>query len=174
MPAGWRPATIAQGGSAMIKSFVTPVFLMTLALTPTPALAQAAAGNSPANNYECTNNAGTTVNYSTTSFTGDARLTVVFDGNVVSRAGEEIQTQRTVLGTLVTVVRSLVPDSFIDTITFLAPDVNVTAKTPEVSFKTEVFFTRTRTSIGGPSLVGGVVQSSTSRALVCTASRLDF
>ena len=154
----------------MIKRLVTPAFLMTLALTAAPALAQ----STPANNYECTNNAGTTVNYSTTSFTGDPRLTIVFDGNVVSRAGEEIQTQRTVLGTLVTVVRSIAPDAFIDTITFLAPDVNVTAKTPEVTFRSELFFTRTRTSLGGPSLVTGVIQSSTSRALACTASHLDF
>ena len=154
----------------MIKRLVTPAFLVALALTPTAALAQTQA----ANNYECTNDAGTTLNYSTTSFTGTPRFTILFDGNVVSRAGEEIQTQRTVLGTLVTVVRSIVPDAFVDTITFVAPDVNVTAKTPEVTFKTEVFFTRTRTSIGGPGLVGGVIQSSTRRTLACTASHLDF
>lgn len=154
----------------MLKTLVTPAFLMTLALTPTSALAQTGS----ANNYECTNDAGTTVNYSTTSFTGDARITIQFDGNVISRSGEEIQTQRTVLGTLVTVVRRLAPDSFTDTVTFVAPDVNVTAKTPEVSFRTELFFTRTFTSIGGPSLVNGVIQSSTRRTVVCTASHLDF
>lgn len=154
----------------MIKKLVTPAFLMTLALIPKPALAQTV----PANNYECTNDAGTTVNYSTTSFTGTPRFTVVFDGNVISRAGDEIQTQDTVLGKLVTVARAIVPDSFIDTITLVTPDVNVTAKTPEVTFRTELFFTRTRTSIGGPSLVAGVIQSSTRRTVVCTASHLDF
>ena len=154
----------------MIKKLVTPAFLMTLALLPKPALAQ----TGPANNYECTNNAGTTATYSTTSFTGTPRFTVVFDGNVISRAGEEIQTQDTVLGKLVTVARAIVPDAFIDTITLVTPDVNVTAKTPEVSFKTELFFTRTRTSIGGPALVAGVIQSSTRRTLTCTASHLDF
>ena len=161
----------------MTKRFLTPAFLMTLALAPRPALAQTAAAAVPAaaaNNYECTNDAGTTVNYATTSFTGEPRITIQFDGNLISRSGEEIQTQRSVLGTLVTVVRSFVPDSFTDTITFVAPDVNVTGKTPEVSFRTELFFTRTRTSIGGPSLVSGVIQSSTRRTVVCTASRLDF
>ena len=154
----------------MIKKLVTSAFLMTLALTPTSALAQ----TQPANNYDCTNNAGTTVDYSTTSFTGDPRITIQFDGNVISKSGDEIQTQKTVLGTLVTVVRREVPDSFTDTITFVAPDVNVTSSTPAVSFRTELFFTRTRTSIGGPSLVVGVIQSSTRRTLVCTASHVDF
>jgi uncharacterized protein YdeI (BOF family) len=159
----------------MINKSVTAAFLMTLALTPKLALAQTAvAQTQSANNYECTNNAGTTVNYSTTSFTGDPRITILFDGNLVSRSGEEIQTQRTVLGTLVTVVQRFAPDAFTDTITLVTPDVNVTGKTPEVSFKTELFFTRTRTSIGGPGLVAGVIQSSTRRTLVCTASHLDF
>ena len=164
----------------MIKRLATPALLMTLALMPKAAAAQtgaslaAAPGTVAANNYECTNNAGTTVNYSTTSFTGDARFTVVFDGNIISRSGDDIQTQKTVLGNLVTVVRREVPDSFTDTITLVAPDVNVTASTPEVSFRTELFFTRTLTSIGGPSLVPGVIQSSTRRTLVCTASHLDF
>jgi hypothetical protein len=154
----------------MIKRLVSPAFLMALALTPTPALAQTV----PANNYECTNNAGTTVNYSTTSFTGDPRITIAFDGIVISKSGTEIQTQSTVLGTLVTVVRREVPDAFTDTITFVAPDVNVTSSTPEVKFSTELFFTRTFTSIGGPSLVVGVIQSSTRRTLGCVASHLKF
>ena len=163
-----------------IKRLVTPAILMTLALTPAPAMAQTAAAQAavartqPANNYDCTNNAGTTLNYSTSSFTGDPRFTIQFDGNLVSRSGDEIQTQKTVLGTLVTVLRGEVSDSFVDTITFVAPDVNVTPSIPEISFRTEVFFTRTRTSIGGPSLVVGVIQSSSRRTLVCTASRLDF
>ena len=154
----------------MIKRLVTPAFLMVLALTPKTALAQTV----PANNYECTNNVGTTVNYSTTSFTGDPRITIEFDGIVISKSGAEIQTQRTVLGTLVTIVRRELPDAFTDTITFVAPDVNVTAKTPEVKFDTELFFTRTFTSIGGPSLVTGVIQSSTRRTVGCVASYLNF
>ena len=161
----------------MIKRLVMPVCLMTIALTPGYALAQSALAAAPAaaaNNYECSNNAGTTVNYSTTSFTGEPRLTIQLDGSVIARSGEEIKTQRTVLGTLVTVVRSFVPDSFTDTLTFVAPDVNVSAKTGEVSFRTELFATRTRTSIGGPGLVAGVIQSSTRQTVVCTASRLDF
>jgi len=162
----------------MIKRFATSAFLMALALTPGAALAQnalaAAAPAAAANNYDCSNNAGTTLSYSTTSFTGEPRFTVQIDGAVIARSGEEIQTQRTVLGTLVTVVRSFVPDSFTDTLTFVAPDVNVTAKTGDVVFRTELFSTRTRTSIGGPALVAGVIQSSTRQTLVCTASRLDF
>jgi hypothetical protein len=155
----------------MTTRFVTAAFLFGFALTPMQALAQTA----PANLYECTtNNNDVVVTYSTTSFTGDPRITIRLDRVVISRSGAEIQTQDTVLGSLVTVVRQQVPDSFIDTVTLVAPHVNLTGKTPSVAFSTELFLTRTRTTIGGPALVEGLIEQSSTRHLSCQASAVAF
>ena len=78
------------------------------------------------------------------------------------------------LGSLVTVVRQQVPDLFTDTVTLLAPAVNVTDRTPSVGFVSELFLTRTRTTIGGPALVEGLVQQSSTRQLSCHASAVAF
>jgi hypothetical protein len=152
-----------------MKKILTVGFFLLVASPFTSLFAQ----TRPANNYQCTGN-GVTLTYSTTSFTGDPRFTITIDGTTISRSGSEIQSQATVLGSLVTIVRRQVPDAFTDTITLVAPDVNVTPSNPTVPFATRLFLTRTHTSIGGPALVEGVIQDSQSRGLSCTASALDF
>ena len=65
----------------MTTRFVTVAFLMGFALTPMRALAQPV----PANLYECaTNNNDVVVTYSTTSFTGDPRITIRLDRVIIS------------------------------------------------------------------------------------------
>ena len=140
-----------------------------LALISAPALAQYV----PANLYEC---AGTnlSVTYSTTSFAGVPQITIEIDGVAISRRGDEIQSQATVLGSLVTIVRKQIPDLYTDTLTLIAPDVNLKAKGARVGFTTELFSTRTNTTIAGPQQVLGLIQQSTSKRLYCAATAVDF
>jgi hypothetical protein len=144
-------------------------FLSILALASAPAFAQTI----PANNYECAGDPGTSVTYSTTSFGGVPLITIQIDKTVISKSGDEIQTQSTVLGNLVTVVRQEVPDQFTDTVTLIAPDVNLIEGGRRAGFATQLALTRTRTSIGGPALVVGVIQESTYRRLFCVARVLQ-
>ncbi|HET8539972.1 MAG TPA: hypothetical protein VFL83_08895 [Anaeromyxobacter sp.] len=138
----------------------------------------------PANTYECSGD-GVTVRYSTTSFTGEPRITYELRGTAtsagaadvgatISRAGDEIHAQDTVLGSLVTIVLDAVPDLFTDTLTLIAPAANLTERLPEVRFATTLFRTHTRTTIGGPALVEGLVQRSSSQLLVCVATVVYF
>jgi len=144
------------------------VLLLALVSLSATALAQV-----PANLYECKGN-GVAVTYSTTSFTGEPRITFQFRNTTISRSGDDIQTQDTVLGSLVTIVLRTVPDLFTDTLTLIAPAAHLTDRIPEVTFVTRLFKTHTRTSVGGPALVEGLIQQSASQRLVCAATAVNF
>ena len=127
----------------------------------------------PANRYQCIGN-GVVIMYTTTSISGEPRMTIKLEDSIISRSGEEIHTQDTVLGSLVTIVRRAKPERFIDTLTLIAPNVNVTDRVPRVQFTTRLFSTRTRTTIDGLELVRGLIQDSTAQRLVCTATAVVF
>jgi hypothetical protein len=127
----------------------------------------------PANLYECTGDE-VTINYATSGITGRPTLTVHFRNATITRSGDDIRTEDTVLGSLVTIVRRTIPDLLTATLTLLVPAVNLTANTPAVTFTTSFFTTRTLTSLGGPELVEGLIQRSTSRPVVCHATGVIF
>jgi hypothetical protein len=114
------------------------------------------------------------ITYSTTSFTGAPTIAFQFRNTTITRSGDEIQTQDTVLGSLVTIVLREVPDLFTDTLTLIAPAANLTDLKPEVTFVTRLFKTHTRTALGGPALVKGRLQRSGSQRLVCAATAVNF
>ena len=142
---------------------------LTLMMLSAPGLAQPV----PANLYECKGE-GVTVTYSTTSVTGQPSITFQWGKTVISRTGNEIQTQATVLGNLVTIAKPSLPEVFSDTLTLLAPDVNISERLGSVDFTTRLFSTRTRTSLGGPQFVEGLIQRNTSQLLLCSASAVAF
>jgi len=127
----------------------------------------------PANTYKC-RGPGVGVSYATTSFTGEPTLTVATSAGSISQRGEQISTQDTVLGKLVSIVTAQTPDLSTETLTLIVPDVNVTDAAPDIRFNTELFTTTTHTSIGGPALVTGPVQESKSKRVICRASFLEF
>jgi hypothetical protein len=132
----------------------------------------AMAQTTPANFYECKGN-GVNVTYAIgTSFTGESTITFQFRNETITGTGKAIQTETTVLGDLVTLVRQSVPDSFTDTLTLVAPNINISDRLPAVPFTTRLFKTRTHTSIGGPALVEGVIQKSESQPLSCQAIKV--
>lgn len=111
------------------------------------------------------------VTYSTTSLDGRARLHYV-DGRVdKSYVGEEIQVADIGIGRLITVMLEVVPDLRAVTFSMLLPDVHVER---EAHIETEGLYTTARTSIGGPALVKGQIQTYRAVALSGTARAVEF
>ena len=135
-------------------------------------LAASSAAATPANSYECR---GTKVSasYVTQSLAGTV-LTITVDGTTYQARDEEILDETTVLGHLLTLTTDVIPDAFTDTLTLLLPDVNISGFGPKIMFVTHLFKTRTRTSIAGPQLVDGVIQSNSPAPLKCTATAAVF
>ena len=99
----------------------------------------------------------THISYSTTSITGkpifnynDSKVTLNF-------TGDEIRTQKTEMGTIVTVTLEVIPDFHAITITLLVPAINLDGSSRE--FKTIAIKTTGKDTIGGPRLIKGAVQS---------------
>lgn len=100
---------------------------------------------------------GFTITYSTTSITGKPLFSVMRDGETQSFSGDEIATQDGPLGRLVTVTIAMVPDLEIVTLTLVVPAYNLADSDGELT--TFAVVTRSRTSIGGPALVSGQIQT---------------
>ena len=125
------------------------------------------------NLFKCTG-AGVTVNYTSNSLIGQPTLNISVAGKSFSANGLEILDQETVIGSLLSLTKASVPDLYTDTLTFVKPKVNVSGFGESASFFTRLFSTRNHTSIGGPQLVEGVIQSSQSKLIYCTATAVVF
>jgi hypothetical protein len=125
----------------------------------------------PATHYSC-HGQGVTVSYFTGGTSDVASVAITLGAEVIKAQGADVLIQQSPLGSLVTVRHGSVSDSHTDTLTLLAPDVNVPAVATEVpaAFLTTLFSTRSFTSIGGPALVPGVIQQSRSQPVSCKAS----
>ena len=126
-----------------------------------------------ANTYELKSRSGLFVGFSSTSFTGDARFRYVEGKTDLSFRGDEIRIEETSLGTLATVRLEDVPDLEGKDFTLVVPRVNVEDGGTE-SVASFGFWTLQRTTIGGPDLVDGQVQSYRTVGLRGTAQALDF
>ncbi len=135
--------------------------------------ATASAQPVPANAYECIGD-GVSVIYDMDSFVGGPQVYFTCDNITIALFDDEFSVSETVLGYMVTAVYRKVPYQFTDTLTVILPVVNVTERKPEVTFVTRLFKTHTRTPKGGPEMVKGLVQQSTSYRLVCKAGAAKF
>jgi hypothetical protein len=127
----------------------------------------------PATDYSCVGR-DVTVHFSSESeFGNDVPVVVItVGGEVIKQRGDNVRIHKTPLGSLVTVQHgSPVPDSHSDSLTLLAPDVNLSPDpaTEPTQFMTTLFSTRTVTGIGGPQFVAGVIQHSNPEPVYCTA-----
>lgn len=127
----------------------------------------------PANQYHCIGK-NIEVNYSASSLTGEPLLNITLKSGQFSAKGDSITVQATVLGNLVSMVKSATPDLSTDYLTVLLPDVNVTTLGAETKFNSSLFITHSRTSIGGPTLVMGAIERNNTRSLACTATAVVF
>lgn len=132
----------------------------------------AAVAASP-NLIECSNK-DLEVTYTTSSLDGKPTFNLKKGSEVLSRRGKEIQTQRTVLGTLVTVTKRYIPDHSTQLVTLLVPFINLTEKVQTVEFETTLVETVAKTSFGGPSLVQGVMNPSSFDLVTCKAQQVNF
>jgi hypothetical protein len=127
-------------------------------------------GNAP-NRYELTGS-NTEIIYSTTSFSGHPQLTYRDQKDQRSFSGAEIRSLNTEIGQQVTVTIEQIPDLHSITLTILIPTINLDRA--ESRFRTRAIFTTRRSSIAGPRLVKGVVQSYRVLALRGIARSVDF
>ena len=101
-----------------------------------------------------------TITYEETAFDGQPHLTYQVLQGPAERTfiGDQISAQESDIGTLVTVTLRAIEDGDATLFTLLIPTINLTG-TNEQTFDTLAIYTIARSSIGGPNLVTGAVQS---------------
>src|SRR4051794_13933863 len=121
-------------------------------------------------NYFVLNGENTQISYATTSLSGVPQLTYQGQFGSHSFSGEQIDHVDTDIGELV-MVRPLqvIPDLWEVSLTLLVPDVNLVAGGAETPIATVAILTTHNTSIGGPQLVQGALQTYETVALQGTA-----
>jgi hypothetical protein len=115
---------------------------------------------------------GIELTYSTTSLSGQPQLTYKDRKRTFTFHGEEIRHLDSEIGLQVTVTLEQVPDLRTETLTLIIPAINGEgASTP---FQTNAILTTHRTSIGGPALIKGLLQTYRVKALKGTARTVVF
>jgi len=108
------------------------------------------------------------VTYTPTSIAGQPLFTYTQGRKTLTFKKSEIRTTKSPIGTLVTVQIDAVPDQKIVFFSLLLPDVNLLQST-KLSIKALGITTTSKTSLGGPQLVKGAVQSYKTEPLSGTA-----
>ncbi len=129
-----------------------------------------AAGQEP-NLFEL-KGSGLEIAYSTSSISGQPLFTYQDKKVSLTFQGEEIRYLETEIGEQVTVTLEQIPDLRTVTLTLLLSKINLEGT--EIPFQTEAIITTHKTSIGGPDLVKGVLQTYRVKPLKGTARRVSF
>lgn len=123
-----------------------------------------------ANHFEVTGEE-TTITYDTTSMTGTPRLSYEGPFGTLDFEGDEIATEMCApLGRLVTVIVQQRPDADVTRLSMLLPEIHLLDGDQPTPFATLAIVTTDRTTIGGPGLIDGPLQSYEAVALDGTAS----
>jgi hypothetical protein len=115
---------------------------------------------------------GIALTYSTTSLNGQPQLTYKDRKRTLTFRGEEIRQQDSEIGQLVTVTLEQVPDLRTETLTLILPAINL--ENTGTLFQTHAIITTHRTSVGGPNLVKGALQTYRIKTLRGTARIVIF
>jgi hypothetical protein len=113
------------------------------------------------------------VTYSTTSISGKPQFDFHQGRKSLHFSGSEIQTGKTPIGSLITVTIENQPDSKRILFSLLVPDVNLPPSN-KASIKTIGILTTAKTTIGGPNLVKGAIQTYKTVSLSGTAKFVTF
>jgi hypothetical protein len=116
---------------------------------------------------------GVELTYSTTSSDGTARFSFRDTERKLNFSGEQIRIRATELGTEVTVTLEVIADLQTVTLTLLVPAINLGAET-EVQVTTATIETTNHTTIGGPKLITGPLQTYRVIELRGTAKSVQF
>jgi hypothetical protein len=121
-------------------------------------------------NYFVLNGEQTQITYATTSFTGLPLLTYQGRYGSHSFTGDQIQRQATAIGELVMAgPLETIPDLWEVTLTLLVPEINLIGGGAATPIATVAIITTHHTTIGGPGLVQGALQTYEVVALQGTA-----
>jgi hypothetical protein len=115
---------------------------------------------------------GTRIFYSTSSFAGPPQLHYEGPRGTMTFIGEQLRAQGSEIGKLVTVTLEEAPDLHAISLTLLVPRVNLDGTESTVS--TVAILTTQHTSIAGPQLVSGALQSYRTLPLEGVARLVDF
>jgi hypothetical protein len=124
------------------------------------------------NRFELSGYEDVELTYDTTSIAGQPQLHYRHGDHDVSRSGEEIRSLETEIGTLVTAEVDSVPDSHTLTVSVLLPAINLGEG--DADFETSAIETTSKTSIGGPNLVTGALETYEFLPLSGKASLVSF
>lgn len=119
-------------------------------------------------------NATLTINYSSSSLDGKPQLSYKKGATTRNFRGSQVRHKLTEIGTLISVTLKSVPDSRSTIFSLLLPQVNVSTDHPHTQVNVKAFETIVRTSIGGPNLVKGQVQTYKVYSLKGTAKSVLF
>ena len=108
------------------------------------------------------------ITYSTTSITGQPQFHYQDQQRDLTFTGGDIRSLDSEIGMLITVTLEVIPDLHTLTLTLLIPQINLDEGN-ESSFSTQAILTTHLTSIGGPNLVKGPLQTYEVVALEGTA-----
>ena len=114
------------------------------------------------------------VTYATSSISGQPQFDLRQGRKALHFSGTEIQTGKTLIGTLVTVTIEETPDLKRVMFSLLLPDVSLQPSGKKVNIKTIGIVTTMKTSIGGPKLTTGARQTYKVANLAGTAKIVQF
>ena len=114
------------------------------------------------------------ITYSTSSISGQPQFNFSQGRKALHFSGPDIQTGKTLIGTLVTVKIDETPDLKRVMFSLLLPDVNLQPSGKKANIKTIGIVTTIKMSIGGPALTRGALQSYKVTNLAGTAKIVPF
>ena len=134
----------------------------------------ATVGNEPnqPNLFELTGEYARILTYSTTSITGQPQFFYRDQQREFSFTGDDIRSLDSEIGTMITVTLEVIDDHTL-TLTLLLPRINLGAG-KESAFSTLAILTTHLTSIGGPPLTEGPLQTYEVVELEGTARHVEF
>ena len=114
------------------------------------------------------------ITYSTSSISGQPQFNFSQGRKALHLSGTDIQTVKTPIGTLVTVTIDETPDLKKVLFSLVLPDVNLQQSGKKANIKTIGIITTIKTSIGGPTLTKGALQTYKVKNLAGTAKIVQF
>lgn len=125
------------------------------------------------NLFEIRRNA-TDITYSASGIDGKPRLHFDDGERQLDFAGDQLDTEECEIGLMVTAELSFAPDGDTRVLTVVLPHANLPEERADVRIKALVIFTTVRSTIGGPALVHGPLQSYSAKAFRGTARAVAF
>ncbi len=117
---------------------------------------------------------GLQVTFTPAGIDGKAQLDVRRGRRTQNFRGDQIRSLQTEIGQQLTVTTDFQPDQQTKTLTLLIPIVHLPEGKTRQAMSTKAILTTTKTSLGGPQLVRGVVQTYQTATLRGSAKRVEF